>query len=452
MSQKSPANVVRLKVPAPPGVDAPARDPAPPPPRARGPDDIHPVLEQQLLEAADPAGKMRLRKLIEIVSRQYDSYENDRTSLETVMRLASDEATAITERLERESAAKLQAILDHVKDGIISVDYLGRIESLNRTAERIFGVRQCDVLSDQIDTLLPDLAPNGDVAGALEVLAAAQENTHYDLAAREVVARHRGGDLMPAEVLVSVMQNRRRPTYIVCIRDTAERSKAEEALKDSEARYRVLVENAPEAVVVMDVESGRFVDCNDNAAEFFKMNREELLQVGPEAVSPPQQADGTPSFGITRGYVQDALQGGAPAFEWLHKDSTGKVIPCEVRLVRLPSSSGSLIRASIIDITERKQSELVAAGERRALEKIASSEALTGALSSITEVVERVLPDAICCIRMYDPVTRMLHHVVGQSLPREYVALMDNYPAEIRFGSCAAAVSLQRQIIVPDIS
>jgi diguanylate cyclase (GGDEF)-like protein/PAS domain S-box-containing protein len=42
--------------------------------------------------------------------------------------------------------------------------------------------------------------------------------------------------------------------------------------------------------------------------------------------------------------------------------------------------------------------------------------------------------------------------VVGSSLPREYVALMDHYPAEIRFGSCAAAVALQRQIIVPDIA
>src|SRR5262245_63065647 len=105
--------------------------PVPPAPPARK-SSIHPLLEEQLLEAADTAGKMQLRKLVEIVSRQYDLYESDRSSLETVMRLASDEATAMTERLERESVARLQAILDHVKDGIISVDHLGRIESMNR--------------------------------------------------------------------------------------------------------------------------------------------------------------------------------------------------------------------------------------------------------------------------------------------------------------------------------
>ncbi len=456
MSKQSPGNVVQFKVPAHASVEAPAPVPVPlrEPEAApeRSPFDIHPMLQQQLVEAADGAGKMRLRRLVEIISSQYDAYENDRTSLETVMRLASDEANAVNERLERESAARLQSILDHVKDGIISVDHLGRIDSMNRTAEQFFGVRQADVLTERLDTLLPDLAPDGDVPRALENLASAQGNTHYDLAAREVIAKHRRGDVMPAEVLVSIMHNGRHPVYIVCVRDTAERSRAEVALKDSEARYRVLVENAPEAVVVMDVESALFVDCNDNAADFFKMSREDLLQVGPEAVSPPEQADGTPSFGITRGHVAEALSGGTPVFEWLHKDANGKTVPCEVRFVRLPSSSGSLIRASIIDITERKQAELVAAGERRALEKIASSEPLVGALTSITEVVERVLPDALCCIRLYDPVNRTLTHVAGQSLPREYVALMDNFPAEIRFGSCAAAVALQRQIIVPDIS
>ncbi len=453
VSTKNPGNVVMLKPSAGAGsasLTLPQLPVLPAAPARKS--SIHPLLEEQLLESADTAGKMQLKKLVDIVSRQYELYESDRSSLETVMRLASDEATAMSERLERESVARLQAILDHVKDGIISVDHLGRIESMNRTAERFFGVRQSDVLTDLIDSLMPDIAPHGDVARALEELATAQETTHYDLAAREVVARHRRGEFMPAEILVSQMQSNHRPTYIICIRDTAERSKAEEALKDSEARYRVLVENAPEAVVVLDVGCGRFVDCNENAAEFFRMPREQLLRIGPEQVSPPEQPDGLPSFGPARGHVAKALAGETPVFEWMHQDAEGKLIPSEVRFVKLPSSSGALIRASIIDITERKQTELIAAGERRALEKIASSEPLDGALSSITEVVERVLPAAICCIRLYDPVQKVLVHLTGKSLPREYVALMDNYPAEIRFGSCAAAVALQRQIVVPDIS
>ena len=404
------------------------------------------------MEAADSNGKVRVRELVRLVSRQYDAFESDRNSLATVMQIASDEATAMTEALEREGAGRLQAILDHVKDGIISCDRHGRIESMNRTAERFFGVRQSDLLSLTLDELLPELAPGSDIAQALEDLAASQENTHYDLAAKDTNARHKRGDLMPSEILVSKMLLGKRVVFIVCVRDTLERSKAEVALKDSEARYRVLVENAPEVVVVYDVDSDKFVDCNDNAVKFLKMTRAQLLQSGPREISPPAQADGTDSFGTARGHIELALKGGTPVFEWLHQDAEGRVIPCEVRLVRLPSSSGNLIRASIIDIADRKRAEHIAAGERRVFERIAANAKLSSSLQAITDLIEQVVPQSICCIRLFEPGRGVLTHAVGPNLPREYVALMDGIPVEIRYGSCAAAVALQRQIIVPDLS
>jgi diguanylate cyclase (GGDEF)-like protein/PAS domain S-box-containing protein len=415
-------------------------------------DAINPLLERQLMEAADSHGKLRVRELIRLVSQQYDAFESDRNSLETVMQIASDEATAMTQALEREGAGRLQAILDHVKDGIISCDRHGRIESMNRTAERFFGVRQSDLLSVTLDELLPELSTSGDIAQALEDLAAAQENTHYDLAARDTNARHRRGDLMPAEILVSKMLLGKRVVFIICVRDTLERTKAEVALKDSEARYRVLVENAPEVVMVLDADSGKFVDCNDNAVKFLKMTRAELLRVGPQDISPAAQADGVSSFESAIAKVETALDGGTPVFEWLHRDVEGREIPCEVRLVRLPSSSGNLIRASIIDITDRKRAEHIAAGERRVFERIAANASLANSLRAITDLIEQVVPNSICCIRLFDPERRVLTHSVGPNLPREYVALMDEIPAEIRYGSCAAAVALQRQIIVPDLS
>ena len=60
-------------------------------------------------------------------------------------------------------------------------------------------------------------------------------------------------------------------------------------------------------------------------------------------------------------HLDRALAGDAPSFEWLHRDALGHDIPCEVRLVRLPSSGRRLIRGSITDITERKRGELLAA-------------------------------------------------------------------------------------------
>jgi PAS domain S-box-containing protein len=129
------------------------------------------------------------------------------------------------------------------------------------------------------------------------------------------------------------------------------------ALRESEQHYRTLVHNAPEAIVVLDVEKGVFVDCNDNAAKLFDVSREELLRSGPAEFSPPLQPDGRPSATAAAEKIDLAMQGHAPHFEWTHRNSKGVDIPCEVHLVRLSSTQRSLIRGSILDITERKIAE-----------------------------------------------------------------------------------------------
>jgi PAS domain S-box-containing protein len=130
-----------------------------------------------------------------------------------------------------------------------------------------------------------------------------------------------------------------------------------EALRESEEYYRTLVQNAPEAIVLLDADKGTFVDCNDNATRLFRLSREELLRHGPAELSPPRQPDGQPSEIASGQKVESALQGETPCFEWVHCNSQGKEILCEVHLVRLPSAAHRLVQGSIVDITERKRSE-----------------------------------------------------------------------------------------------
>ena len=188
---------------------------------------------------------------------------------------------------------------------------------------------------------------------------------------------------------------------------------------------------------MLDTDAGHFVECNDNAVRFFKMSREELLAAGPERISPPEQPDGTPSFGIARGYIDRALAGEAPCFEWLHRDAHGHDIPCEVRMVRLPSSGRRLIRGSITDITERKRSELLAIGERRVFERMTSNADLAATLEAISETAERVTPDALCTVSTYDESAGQLRHIAGQRLSREFLKAIGEVGIAARTGSCA---------------
>ncbi|HEX4075366.1 MAG TPA: response regulator [Candidatus Acidoferrales bacterium] len=129
------------------------------------------------------------------------------------------------------------------------------------------------------------------------------------------------------------------------------------ALRESEERYRVLVENAPEAIVVIDGITGKFVDCNENALRLFGLSRFDLLQQAPADLSPERQPAGENSSAAARRYIGLAVLGQRPSFEWMHSNTRGEEIPCEIHLVLLPSQERCLIRGSIVNISERKRAE-----------------------------------------------------------------------------------------------
>jgi PAS domain S-box-containing protein len=146
--------------------------------------------------------------------------------------------------------------------------------------------------------------------------------------------------------------------------------KRAEALKESEERFKTLVEHAPEAIVLLDVDAGRFIDANDKALQLFATSREDLLQLHPTDLSPPLQPDGWQSVDAAQRRIEQALLGEKPVFEWVHCNSRGVCIPCEVRLVRLPAKDHRWVRASITDISQRKKAEQLLYDARDAAEAV----------------------------------------------------------------------------------
>ncbi|MBV8503294.1 MAG: EAL domain-containing protein [Paucibacter sp.] len=121
---------------------------------------------------------------------------------------------------------------------------------------------------------------------------------------------------------------------------------------------RFLFDEAPDALLVYDVELGRFIDANPAAARLFECSIEELLAIGPEAI----HRDDDETVDGVRMLIQEtsnrALSGHHVMHELWLRTLKGNRRCCETRLVRLKGVSGRLIRVSYIDVTDRLQAQI----------------------------------------------------------------------------------------------
>src|SRR5262245_61154306 len=188
-------------------------------------------------------------------------------------------------------------------------------------------------------------------------------------------ARRMDGSEFPLERVLTPSQAGEHPLMATVCRDITERKRAERqilelnasleqrvaqrtaALETSEARFRALVEHAPEAIVVFDGDTGRFLFGNEHACRLYGVPMEKLTTLTPADVSPEFQPGGHRSSELAREKMDEALAGGTLVFEWTHQRPDGSLIPTEVRLLRLPAEGQNLIRASIIDNCERQRAQ-----------------------------------------------------------------------------------------------
>jgi len=147
---------------------------------------------------------------------------------------------------------------------------------------------------------------------------------------------------------LSVRSDRRR---------IATAGRAAEALRESEERYRALVEKSSEAHFIID-ETGHHVDCNHAALNMVGIiTREQLFQLTAADLSPERQPDGSLSSERANVMIELALARGVHHFEWMHRKVDGEAFPVEVSITAIPHHGRTLLHSIWRDITDRKRAE-----------------------------------------------------------------------------------------------
>jgi two-component system sensor kinase FixL len=139
--------------------------------------------------------------------------------------------------------------------------------------------------------------------------------------------------------------------------ETTGRREAERLLMESEERQRLLIDHAPDAILVVDLERECFLSGNPKAAQLFGVSRDDLVGAPMLRFSAERQPDGRTSHEVAQEYIERALAGTSLTFEWTVRTADGRLVPTEVRLVALPGDGPRRLRASMVDITARRRAQ-----------------------------------------------------------------------------------------------
>jgi PAS domain S-box-containing protein len=289
------------------------------------------------------------------------------------------ESISAPDRLLKHTGAVFESLFERSADAIWLFDMQDPrtlvLVNCNQAAVKLIGAdNKQQLLGSRPEDLSSPVQPDGSRTAekTAEVIAIVQGHKTHRL---EWMMRRLDGTDVPIEVSSTMVLMGGKSIHVVISRDISERKKAERELLEltqalerrvnertaelgaSEARFRALVEQAPEAIVVYSVETGRFLFGNQHACNLYGVPMSQLSELTPADVSPEFQPCGRRTSDLVSEKVREVMAGGISVFEWVHKHPSGRLISTEVRLLRLPAEGQRLIRASIIDNTERKRAE-----------------------------------------------------------------------------------------------
>lgn len=245
----------------------------------------------------------------------------------------------------KKSRKILQDMIDAMPFGVMVVGKDKKIRLANAAARQLTGYSEKE-LSDQ--PCHKTLCPAEENACPILDLNQTVERTEKKLITKE-------GRQIPIFQSVVHLKLGGEDVLLEAFVDITERKRAEELLRDSEHRYRMIFDGITDAVFIHGVVDnqmpGTFIAVNDVACKRLGYSREELLRMSPRDIDAPE------STADVRGLTEKLLRGENALIEQIHVTKDGRRIPVEINSQHFVMQGRPLVLSVVRDITERKRAE-----------------------------------------------------------------------------------------------
>ena len=256
----------------------------------------------------------------------------------------------VTER--KKADQKFKDLLESAPDAMILVNGDGKIALINGQTEKLFGWRREELLGQTIEAIVPERFRGNHPNRRANFFANPKARSMG--AGLDLSGLRKDGTEFPLEISLSPIETEEGTMVMSAIRDTTESKRAADELRESEEKYRMILENIEDGYYELDV-AGSFTFFNDSLCRIIGYSPDELLGMNNRTYMDEENARKVYQT------FNEVYRTGKPAqaFDWeiIRKDGTMRSI--EASVSQREDSTGQPIgfRGIVRDITERKRAE-----------------------------------------------------------------------------------------------
>ena len=252
-----------------------------------------------------------------------------------------------------ESDTLARALIATAVDGIIVIDAKGVVQVYNAACERLFGYALDEVVGRNVKMLMPEPYYSGH-DGYLENYHLTGEKQIIGIG-REVVGRRKDGTTFPMYLSVGEGQNLDRQIFVGIIHDLTDRKRAEDAIREREARLRSILETVPDAMITID-ERGTVESFSLAASRLFGYGPAEIVGRNVKMLMPaPYREMHDAYLEHYRRTGERRVIGKGRIVVGLRSD--GSTFPMELSVGEVDGGTRRLFTGFVRDITERQGAE-----------------------------------------------------------------------------------------------
>jgi PAS domain S-box-containing protein len=257
---------------------------------------------------------------------------------DVTQRVRAEQARSQSERMYR-------MVFESANDAVFVESVDGRILDVNRNGCELLGYKRDELVRMSVSDLVP--------AEARAWLPRVTDAILRDGTFRtESVRVHNGGRRIPVEISASTMELDGRTVVLAIVRDITERKRTEQALRESEEKFRSVSEQSPNMIFINN--RGRVVYANQKGADVMGYTREEFYSPGFDFMKlvAPESAEQIKAVYARHGRGEEV-----ETYEYTLVTKDGRRIEAIITTKLIEYGGSKAILGIVTDITERKLAE-----------------------------------------------------------------------------------------------